>query len=209
MAGDGVENNVVDGYLENKNGHLVPRHMVSDLDSARDDLVHDIAKRWIETQAMLRELKQWAMDSLAAFCELSAEQYGIAMEGKKGNFTVLSFNGRYKVQMQIHEFIAFDERAQVAKRGIDVCVKEWMKGSDINIKAIVDAAFDTDARGNMSTARILGLRRLKIDDERWMNAMAALSDCMTVVGSKSYIRVYERVGDDNKMVAISLDIATL
>jgi hypothetical protein len=56
---------------------------------------------------------------------------------------------------------------------------------------------------------VLGLRRLDIKDARWLKAMAAISEAVQVVGSKSYIRVYERIGDTDQYRAIPLDIAAV
>lgn len=54
---------------------------------------------------------------------------------------------------------------------------------------------------------MLALRRLDIQDPRWLQAMDAIGDACQVVGSKSYIRVYERIGDSDQYRPISLDIA--
>ncbi|ECZ4733075.1 DUF3164 family protein, partial [Salmonella enterica] len=51
------------------------------------------------------------------------------------------------------------------------------------------------------------LRRLDITDERWLKAMDAIGEAVQVVGSRSYIRVYERVGDSDQYRPIALDIA--
>ena len=55
----------------------------------------------------------------------------------------------------------------------------------------------------------LGLRRLNISDEKWQMAMQAIGESLQVVGSKEYIRFYQRVGTTDKYEAISLDIASL
>ncbi|EJU6305507.1 DUF3164 family protein, partial [Salmonella enterica] len=54
---------------------------------------------------------------------------------------------------------------------------------------------------------VLALRRLDITDERWLKAMDAIGEAVQVVGSRSYIRVYERVGDSDQYRPIALDIA--
>lgn len=59
------------------------------------------------------------------------------------------------------------------------------------MQAIVNQAFDTDKEGQINTGRVLSLRRLDIKDERWLRAMNAIGEAVQVVGSKSYIRVYE------------------
>jgi hypothetical protein len=56
---------------------------------------------------------------------------------------------------------------------------------------------------------VLGLRRLDIKDERWLKAMTAIGEAVQVVGSKAYIRVYERIGDSEMYRSIPLDIAAV
>ena len=60
--------------------------------------------------------------------------------------------------------------------------------------------------GNISTARVLGLRRLQITDEKWQRAMDALSDSLQVHISKPFVRVYRR-GEDGEYQLMNLDVA--
>ena len=63
-----------------------------------------------------------------------------------------------------------------------------------------------DKEGNISTARVLGLRRLQITDEKWQRAMDALSDSLQVHISKPFVRVYQR-GEDGEYQLMNLDVA--
>ena len=126
-----------------------------------------------------------------------------------GNVTLVSFDGRYKVVRQMAEHIVFDERLQAAKLLIDECIQAWAKGSNANIKVLVNDAFQVDREGKISTGRVLGLRRLDIDDDKWSQAMRAIADSMNVSGTKPYIRFYERNERSGEYVAISLDMAAL
>ncbi|EOW3360899.1 DUF3164 family protein, partial [Escherichia coli] len=90
---------------------------------------------------------------------------------------------------------------------IDDCLADWTEGARPEIKAIISEAFSTDKEGNINTGRVLALRRLDITEERWDNAMKLIGEAVQVVGSRSYIRVYERVGDSDEYRAIPLDIA--
>jgi hypothetical protein len=103
--------------------------------------------------------------------------------------------------------LTFDEGLQAAKALIDECVHEWTEGARSEIRALINDAFNVDKEGKISTGRILSLRRLDIQDEKWQRAMSALSDSVRVQCSRSYIRVYERVGDTDQYQAIPLDIA--
>ena len=121
--------------------------------------------------------------------------------------SLLSFDGRYKIQRAIQDSITFDERLEAAKGLIDECLKDWTDGARSEVKVIVQDAFRTDKQGNLRTGAVLALRRHDFDDPRWLKAMDAISDAVQVTGSKSYVRIYERVGDSDQYKPISLDIA--
>jgi hypothetical protein len=62
--------------------------------------------------------------------------------------------------------------------------------------------------GSVNTARILGLRRLAIDDVQWQQAMEAISDAIQVSGTKEYLRFYTR-DESGKYQQIPLDFAAM
>ena len=197
------------GYWRNAQGALIPVEMVKPIDRARNDLVHELVQQANELSQLMAKFKTSAFADIAAFVDLSLEQYDTNVGGKKGNLTLYSFDGRYKVQRAIQEHLQFDERLQAARALIDECLADWTAGAAPELKAIVANAFNTDKAGNISTSRVLGLRRLDIKDERWLKAMTAIGEAVQVVGSKAYIRVYERVGDSEMYRSIPLDIAAV
>ena len=146
------------------------------------------------------------MDEIAAFAELSANQYGTSLGGKKGNIRLHSFDGQYRVQLAMQDALVFDEGLAAAKVLIDECIREYSEGSRPELLAIINAAFATDRDGNISTARVLGLRRLDISDEKWQRAMDALSDSLQVHTSKAFVRVHERDANGEYHL-MNLDIA--
>jgi len=196
------------GYMEDAQGRLVPLDQVKEIDLTRHELVMELVEQFLTLREQMRDLKSKIMDDVESFVQLSAEQYGAKIGGKKGNVSLVSFDGRYKVVRQISEHLTFDERLQAAKELIDQCIKEWTEGSNTKIQALVNDAFDVDKQGRINTGRILGLRRLKIDDDRWRSAMDAISDSLQVTGSKAYVRLYER-RDDGSYKALPLDMAAI
>lgn len=197
------------GFRKNAQGHLIPESTIKPIDLARDALVQELIVGAKLVSQQLAGFKDRVFSDVAAFIQLSAEQYGAQIGGKKGNVTLFSFDGRYKVNVAKADNIVFDERLQAAKALIDECIIDWSKDSGPEIKVIVQQAFDTDKEGNISTGRVLGLRRLEIKDERWQRAMTAIGESVQVVGSKQYVRFYERVGDTDQYLPISLDVATV
>ena len=197
-----------DGFMADAQGNQIRIANIKPIDLARDGLVRELVLKAQFTSSMIKQFRSEAFADIAAFQELSAEEYGVKVGGKKGNITLYSFDGQYKVQRAHAEHIVFDERLQAAKTLIDECLNEWTQNANPNLQTIIHKAFEVDKEGNLSTSRILALRRLDIKDERWVKAMDIIADSIQVVGSKAYIRVYERVGDSDEYVAISLDVAS-
>ncbi|ECB3345329.1 DUF3164 family protein [Salmonella enterica subsp. enterica serovar Braenderup] len=198
-----------EGYWIDARGVMTPADMVKQPDKDRDALVGEIIERALPLHKSLSEFKLSVFADTQAFRELSGEMYGAKVGGEKGNMTLYSWDGVYKVQVAIAERLAFDERLQAAKSLIDECLKEWTEDSRPEVISLIDEAFQVDKEGEVSTSRILRLRRLDIQDERWLNAMRAINDAILVVGSKKYVRLYRRVGDNNQYEPISLDLAAV
>lgn len=195
------------GYRQDGQGRLIPESMIKPIDIERDRLVRQLVDRAGALSVALADYKANAFGDIKAFIEMSFEEYGAKVGGKKGNVSLLSFDGRYKIQLAVQESIALDERLQAARSLIDECVSEWTKDARPEVVTLINDAFRADTKGEIRTARVLALRRLEIQDERWQRAMQAIGEACQVVGSKSYIRIYERVGDTDQYQAISLDIA--
>lgn len=203
-----VVEQIPEGYRRNASGGLTPIDRIKPIDLARDELVQEIVFKAQQLSGDIAEFRNEAFADIAAFIQLSAEQYGAKIGGTKGNITLMSFDGRYKVQRAVQERIVFDERLQAAKSLIDACIIEWSQGVRSEICVLVNSAFEVDKEGNINTGRVLGLRRLDIKDGKWQQAMQAISDAVQVAGSKAYIRIFERVGDSDEYKLISLDVAS-
>lgn len=195
-----------DGYKQDAQGRLVPVETIHPIDLARDALVQEIVGKAKALSDDIASLKAQFFGDIAAFVQLSAEQYQVKLGGDKGNVSLVSFDGRYKVQRAIQETLVFDERLQAAKALIDACLQRWSQGAQPELKVLINDAFQVDKSGNINTGRVLGLRRIAIEDDEWQMAMKAIGEALSVAGSKSYVRVYERTGVDGKYQSIALDM---
>lgn len=194
------------GFRLNSKGGFDPESTIHPIDLARDSLVLEIAAKAKSAAADLAALKAAFFNDIAAFVQLSAEEYGVQLGGEKGNVSLTSYDGKYKVLRAIQESLVFDERLQAAKVLIESCLRRWSKGAPPELQVIVNDAFQVDQAGNINTGRVLGLRRLAIQDEEWQRAMIAIGEALQVTGSKSYVRIYERDAN-GEYKAISLDVA--
>ncbi|MCR6664561.1 MAG: DUF3164 family protein, partial [Methyloversatilis sp.] len=113
----------------------------------RDELVREKVAAAKALSAMLAEFKAKAFADVGVFLEMSAEEYGVKLGGNKGNVTLITFDGRFKVVRQVREALVFDERLQAAKALIDECLQEWTTGSRDEIKALINDAFQVNKEG--------------------------------------------------------------
>jgi len=197
------------GYRQDTMGRLVRESMVKEIDKLRDDLVCDLARRARDTSGALLAFKTRAFEEIESFVELSAAEYDQTYGGTKGNINLVSYDGRYKIQRAVSDHFEFDERLQVAKELIDACISDWTDESRPEVQMLINDAFQVDKKGNVSTKRIMSLRKFNIEDERWTKAMAAINDSLTVVGSRVYLRVYERIEGTDQWKQIPLDLASV
>lgn len=197
------------GYMRNAAGHLVPEDQVREHDKLRDQVARELAQ---EAEALHERLKAYKAKALAEIADLvaiAAERYEVHLGGKKGNVTVTTYDGQYKVQRSYAERVTFTEELEAAKALINDCILRWSEGANPHIRALVDRAFRTDSKGQIKTTAVLELLRLEIDDESWQRAMAALKDSIQSTGTAVYVRVYKRIGDSDQYRPLALDLAAV
>jgi len=195
------------GYRVDALGRLVPEASIKPTDLLRDRLVMEAVEQAQAISAMLLSFKARVFGDIDALEQISKEQYGVVSRGTKGNLTLTSFDGRYKLTRANQDQIEFNEHLQSAKALLDECAHEWTANSHPGVRILINDAFRADRNGELRTSRILSLRRHDIDDPRWKRAMEAIGDAIQVAGSRSYIRLYKRVGDTDRYEAIPLDLA--
>ena len=199
---------IPEGYLEDAQGRLVPLDMVQPVDLDRDKLVNQLMSEATRIQGTMGKFRDKANAKIYAFAEKAAKKYGSSLGGKKGNISLTSYDGSSKVSIAIGTEIWFTEALQVAKKLIDECLVEWSEGAHQNLRVIVDQAFQTDSDGNAIPARILSLKKLKINHVKWKRAMRALTDSQQVGNKKPYLRFYEK-DESGEWRQVPLDMARL
>lgn len=195
------------GYMRDAQGRLVPESAVGDQDKLIDQTVAKIVDFARALNAQIARFKGHTIDDITSLNDLLGERYGAARGGVKGNITLTSFDGCKKVMVQVSEAVTYGPELQIAKTLVDQCIAKWSEGANDAIRALVNHAFQVDKAGKINHAALLQLRRVKIDDPDWQNAMQALVDAMRVIGSKAYVRFYERDNPSGEWRAITIDLA--
>lgn len=192
-------------------GNRVRLSNISDADQMKDEVARRLVAEARAIQNAMAAFKANALDEVMAAKGLIFEKYGVSVGGKKGNLSVKAFDGSEEVKVQVADLISFGPELQAAKALIDECIEDWADGANDNIRTLVEDAFQVNKEGRIDTARVFGLRRLKMKgrdgepDARWVRAMDAIADAVTVDGTRTYIRFYDHAAGS----AITLDFAKL
>ncbi|AJO79235.1 DUF3164 family protein [Pseudomonas sp. MRSN 12121] len=200
---------IPEGFVRNAIGHLVPVDQVREQDKLRDQVAAELAEAAKKLHLDLKNFKKKSLGDIADLISIAGERYGVQMGGKKGNVTIATYDGKYKVVRSHTDRLTFTEEMEVAKVMVYDCIKTWSKGADNHLLAIVDRTFSPNRNGQIKTSDVLDLLRLEIDDDTWKAAMKAVKDSILVSGSAVYIRVYERVNGTDEYRAIPLDLAVV
>ncbi|MCY1404458.1 hypothetical protein D3C76_630330 [compost metagenome] len=194
------------GWVRNAVGNLVHESEIREQDKLRDRVVTDIATKAIALHEALTALKKQALDDIADLITIAGEKYDMKLGGPKGNISILSFDGRYKVQRIFSDRISYTEEMEVAKAKVFECIRSWGEESNKHLLTLATNAFRLNRQGEISISRVTEMMRAEIDDPEWKKAMEAVKDSLIVSGSAVYIRVQERRGD-GQYETINLDIA--
>lgn len=203
---DTTQTMVPEGFMVNEKGYHVPIDKIKPIDKLRDEQVRQMIKDAKHLRGVMQDIKASLFSDFRDFLDISAAEYDTEYGGKKGNVSLPSFDGKYKVQIAIQDHIVFDERLQIAQNLIHECISEWGASSAKEIMTLVNDAFQVDKEGKVSTQRVLGLRRHNFEHPKWEKAMEAIADAMQVTSSTEYMRFYER-DDKGKYQQIALDFS--
>jgi hypothetical protein len=198
------------GYRENARGQLVRESGMTEIEKLGDELTGSIAAEWLDLQARTRALKRRIFAEMAALAEVAASQHKVTLGGDKGNMTIRTYNGKFKVERSAQEFLVFDENVMAAKQLLEEFVEEKTDGVDPDLVVVLDRTFRRGEDGRLSVQRLTELLTYGIKHPKWAQAMDIINEAMRVGGVRSYVRLHRRVeGRFDKYESVPLDIAKL
>ena len=172
----------------------------------RDSLVSRVVGRAERLHDKITYEKEKMATEIEKYLQKTAEQYG---ENWKGNAELVSFDGKFKVEVRNRERIEFDEKLQIAKQKIDDFLKRWTEDSNVNLQAVINEAFQVDKKGEIAKHRILALRKYNIKDKNWKQAMDIIDEAIQVTSTKQYIAFYKRKSTNGPFELISLNFSAI
>nr|HPQ96375.1 DUF3164 family protein [Thiolinea sp.] len=180
---------IPDGYMLNAQGHLVPLAQVREQDKLTDQVAFELAQEALGLHEALEQYKQRALKDIADLIAVAAERYGVRIGGEKGNVSITTYDGQYKITRSMANVITFTVELQAAKALIEQCIERWSSGADDRLRSLVMRAFKPNAQGELKTAAVLDLLKLQMDDPEWERAMDALRDSIQSAGTTVYVNV--------------------
>lgn len=194
------------GYMQNNRGDLVREENVKDIDKIVDQSVTTLAQQARELSMSLTKFKRLALDDIRELIKIAGEKYGENLGGDKGNITLCSYDGRYKVQRTFADRVSFNIEMKAAESLFDKYLESISASAEADIRVLINATFRSTRGKKLRTAELLRLLSLDIKHPDWIQACEALKNSIMIDGSTVYIRVYERVNDSEAYRMIPLNI---
>ncbi|HCT4763188.1 DUF3164 family protein [Pseudomonas aeruginosa] len=198
------------GWVRNAAGNLVHENEISEQDKLRDRVVMDIAAVALRLNGELKALKEKALADIHDLITIAGEKYDMKLGGPKGNVSLLSFDGRFKLKRIHQDSIGYTEEMEVAKAKVFECISRWgqtvHEDAHKHLFTLATRAFRPTKSGEISISRVTDMLRAEINDPDWRKAKQAVQDSLIVNGKAVYIQVQERV-EGKKYSTILLDIA--
>lgn len=205
---------VIDGttYYLDKNGRLIPETAIDEVDIKRHKTVIRNAKKMLKLHQQLERLKEQVLDDIEKFEAYSRKKHKV-IGGKKGFLTLHDYSKTFKIEIDVKPYIALNESFSHAVEKIQSCINKWSKDAPElphtkYIQEILNEALNLEA-GNVSHSRLLSLRKIKIDDQEWREAMDLLDAGREVVDSKRSPRLYKRNEKTGELEHLSLNFSNV
>jgi hypothetical protein len=198
-----------EGSWINRNGKPVPERNIPKHIKRRDKTVTQIMGIVSKLQARMIADKAKTRKLIEQYCKYVANVSDNSDLTPEGNIQLSDYANLNQVSLYTNQLIGFDERLNIAKGLINKCITKWSKGTNANLRVIVDNAFKMDKQGNLNRALILQLFQIEIQDKNWKKAIALIKDSIYTKETKQYLKIAKRNSTEDKFQGVTLDMSTL
>jgi len=171
-------------------GKEIPAKYVSKLDKKKDLIAIRYQKKSLALSKKLKALKDELLEATDELYQQMIEDANVRT-GKKGNYSISSFDKSIKIEVNIQNRIEFDDQINIAQTLINEYISEKTKGTDRELAELINSAFQT-TKGRLDTKRILGLFKLQIKHPKWIQAMELIKKSISTNNSKRYVRIWQK-----------------
>lgn len=171
-------------------GQEVPTAYVPTIDKKKDRMARKYLKKAKAISEKLAKFKSEIEEEADALYDEMLEDAKVRT-GKKGNFTISSFDKEIKIEADIQERIEFSDNIKLAQAKFDEFINIKTKDADADLIEMINHAFKT-SKGRLDTKRVLSLFSYKINHKVWKEGIELLKQSIDRNISKRYIRIQEK-----------------
>ena len=173
----------------------------------KQTFLSDVALKFLDVQNILSTLKNEVIEHSENFNMLKYE-----LEGKKVK-EAKSFelkNDKVKIVVETQERFDFNDNAIVHINAIKDIFREKFENRNKGFYNLLDSILMKNSKGDYDAKLLTKARRQvkELGDEALMSEFDKLNDCLIVVGTAKYARVYTK-DDKNRWKDVSLNFSSL
>jgi hypothetical protein len=173
----------------------------------KENFLNEVLNRFTEVNGILTTLKNESIVHSENFNKLKYELEGKEMKEAK-SFELK--NEKIKIVVETQERFDFNDEAIVHINAIKDIFREKFENRNKGFYNLLDGILMKNTKGEYDAKLLTKARKQvrELGDENLMNEFDKLNDCMMVVGSSKYVRVYTK-DDKNRWKDISLNFSSL
>lgn len=176
-------------------------------DSDKENFLKEVLTRFTEVQGILSTLKNETITHSENFNSLKYELEGKAVKDAK-SFELK--NDNVKIIVENQERFDFNDTAIVHINAIKDIFREKFEARNKGFYNLLDGILMKNSKGEYDAKLLNKARRQakELGDEALMIEFDKLNDCLVVVGTAKYVRVYLK-DDKNRWKDVSLSFSSL
>lgn len=199
---------IPEGFRLNADGNLIHESNIGPEQLFEDKLAVRLCKRALRVQHAMRTFKDAVFRDHYKALDQLLELHGASRGGQKGNVRWVSFDGMFKVEIQVRDRIEFGPALHAAQALLGEYLAEVSTDANSDLRTLINAAFEVGEDQTCKVGDVLRLLRYQITHAKWVAAMEAIRKAINVTGTATYARFYQK-NERGEWEAISLDLAKL
>lgn len=177
------------------------------METDKENFLNEVLMRFSGARDILYTLKQESIIHAENFNKLKYEVEGKSMKDAK-SFELK--NDKVKIVVETQERFDFNDQAVVHINAIKDIFRAKFEGRNKGFYNLLDSILMKNSKGDYDAKLLTKARRQvkELGDEALIAEFDKLNDCLIVVGSAKYIRVYTR-DEKNRWKDVSLNFSSL
>ena len=176
-------------------------------DTDKENFLNEVATKFTEVKGILLSLKN---DTISHSENFNALKYELEDKAVKEAKSFELKNDNVKIVVENQDKFDFNDNAIVHINAIKDIFRAKFEGRNKGFYNLLDSILMKNSKGEYDAKLLNKARRQakELGDEALMNEFDKLNDCLVVVGTAKYVRVYTK-DDKNRWKDVSLSFSSL